>query len=122
MQVAYWFRTGWIGRLSRARRLTGLESGLEEAASAFAHPGRRGSSSEALHQLSARPVGAGGRPIDHKEATMTLATAADLLTAALQAGRGVGAMNVIQIEHVEAIIAGAERSNSPVIVQISGVG
>lgn len=34
-------------------------------------------------------------------------------------GRGIGAFNVIQIEHAEALIAGAEAAESPVILQIS---
>jgi fructose-bisphosphate aldolase, class II len=35
------------------------------------------------------------------------------------AARGVGAFNVIQIEHAEAIVAGAERAGAPVVLQIS---
>ncbi|MCO5998946.1 class II fructose-bisphosphate aldolase [Actinoallomurus rhizosphaericola] len=35
------------------------------------------------------------------------------------AGEGVGAFNVIQLEHAEALIAGAEAANRPVILQIS---
>ncbi|HEY3733650.1 MAG TPA: class II fructose-bisphosphate aldolase [Streptosporangiaceae bacterium] len=35
------------------------------------------------------------------------------------AGRGVGAFNVIGIEHAEAIIAGAEAAGAPVVLQIS---
>jgi fructose-bisphosphate aldolase, class II len=35
------------------------------------------------------------------------------------AGRGVGAFNVIQLEHAEALIAGAEAAGRPVILQIS---
>jgi len=32
---------------------------------------------------------------------------------------GVGAFNVIQVEHAEAIVAGAERAGAPVVLQIS---
>ncbi|MFI8966357.1 ketose-bisphosphate aldolase [Streptomyces sp. NPDC053493] len=35
------------------------------------------------------------------------------------AGTGVGAFNVVQIEHAEAIVTGAERAGLPVILQIS---
>lgn len=35
------------------------------------------------------------------------------------AGRGIGAFNVVLLEHVEAIVAGAERAGLPVVVQIS---
>lgn len=34
-------------------------------------------------------------------------------------GRGIGAFNVITVEHAEAIVAGAERAERPVILQIS---
>jgi fructose-bisphosphate aldolase class II len=34
-------------------------------------------------------------------------------------GRGIGAFNVIQLEHAEALIAGAEAAGRPVILQIS---
>lgn len=34
-------------------------------------------------------------------------------------GRGIGAFNVIQLEHAEALIAGAEAAKLPVILQIS---
>jgi fructose-bisphosphate aldolase class II len=41
------------------------------------------------------------------------------VTTAASAGHGALAFNVIQLEHVEAIIAGAEAARAPVIVQIS---
>ena len=50
---------------------------------------------------------------------MALVPSADVLLPARQAGRGVGAFNVIQLEHAEALVAGAERAGSPVILQIS---
>jgi ketose-bisphosphate aldolase len=43
----------------------------------------------------------------------------DLLTRAREERRGVGAMNVIQIEHAEAIVSGAEQAGRPVVLQIS---
>lgn len=42
-----------------------------------------------------------------------------LLAAARSDRRGVGAFNVVLLEHAEAIVAGAERAGSPVILQIS---
>ena len=50
---------------------------------------------------------------------MPLARTADLVAAAYRAGTGVVAFNVITLEHAEAIVAGAERTGSPVILQIS---
>ena len=50
---------------------------------------------------------------------MPLVSCADVLPAARRAGRGIGAFNVIQLEHAEALAAGAEHATSPVILQIS---
>jgi fructose-bisphosphate aldolase class II len=50
---------------------------------------------------------------------MGLTPTHDIVAAAYAKGRGVGAFNVIQLEHAEAIIAGAEAADLPVIVQIS---
>jgi fructose-bisphosphate aldolase, class II len=50
---------------------------------------------------------------------MPLARTADLVAAAYRAGTGVVAFNVITLEQAEAIVAGAERAGSPVILQIS---
>ncbi len=50
---------------------------------------------------------------------MPLARTADLVAAAYRAGSGVLAFNVITLEHAEAIVAGAEKANRPVILQIS---
>ncbi|MEI7054690.1 class II fructose-bisphosphate aldolase [Nocardioides sp. CCNWLW239] len=50
---------------------------------------------------------------------MTLTTTAALVEAAYREGRGVAAFNAINLETVEAIAAGAETANRPVIVQIS---
>ncbi|WP_255684701.1 class II fructose-bisphosphate aldolase [Actinocorallia sp. API 0066] len=44
---------------------------------------------------------------------------AEIVAAARAAGRGLGAFNVIQLEHAEAIVAGAERARLPVVLQIS---
>src|SRR5882757_2009856 len=43
----------------------------------------------------------------------------EIVEAAAKAGRGVGAFNVIQLEHAEALVAGAEAAGSPVVLQIS---
>ncbi|MCU1404474.1 MAG: ketose-bisphosphate aldolase [Glaciihabitans sp.] len=45
--------------------------------------------------------------------------AAGLVTTARSSRRGIGAFNVVLLEHAEAIIAGAERAGLPVILQIS---
>ena len=50
---------------------------------------------------------------------MPLARTADLVAAAYRAGTGVVAFNVITLEHAEAIVAGAEKADRPVILQIS---
>ncbi len=47
---------------------------------------------------------------------MPLVTTGDILS---QAPLGVGAFNVIQLEHAEAIVSGAEAASSPVVLQIS---
>ena len=43
----------------------------------------------------------------------------DLVAAARARGTGVGAFNVITVEHAEAIVTGAEEADLPVILQIS---
>lgn len=50
---------------------------------------------------------------------MPLAASADILTPARRAGRGVGAFNVIQIEHAQALVAASNATKLPVILQIS---
>lgn len=50
---------------------------------------------------------------------MPLVSSAEILEPAKRRGRGVGAFNVIQIEHAEALVAAAQRVGSPVILQIS---
>jgi len=50
---------------------------------------------------------------------MTLVPAAEIVGPARAAARGVGAFNVIGIEHAEGIVAGAEAAGSPVILQVS---
>jgi fructose-bisphosphate aldolase, class II len=50
---------------------------------------------------------------------MPLTGMADIVGPARAAGRGVGAFNVIGIEHAEAITAGAEAATAPVVLQIS---
>ncbi|MER5307721.1 class II fructose-bisphosphate aldolase [Streptomyces sp. NPDC002773] len=50
---------------------------------------------------------------------MPLTSTDDIVGPAHAARRGVGAFNVVQIEHAEAIVAGAERAALPVILQIS---
>jgi fructose-bisphosphate aldolase class II len=50
---------------------------------------------------------------------MPAAGMGEIIRSAQAAGRGVGAFNVIGIEHAEAIVAGAEAAASPVVLQIS---
>src|SRR3984957_15842808 len=50
---------------------------------------------------------------------MPLASMTEIIGPARAAGRGVGAFNVIGIEHAEAIVAGAEIARAPVVLQIS---
>ncbi|MCO5308275.1 MAG: class II fructose-bisphosphate aldolase family protein [Austwickia sp.] len=50
---------------------------------------------------------------------MTLASLTDVLGPARAAGRGVGAFNVIQIEHAQALAGAAGDAGLPVVLQIS---
>jgi fructose-bisphosphate aldolase class II len=50
---------------------------------------------------------------------MTLARLDEVLADADAGGRGVGAFNVIQLEHAEALVAAAEQTGLPVVLQIS---
>ncbi|MBB5960181.1 fructose-bisphosphate aldolase class II [Saccharothrix tamanrassetensis] len=44
---------------------------------------------------------------------------AAIVSAAVEGGHGVGAFNVIQLEHASAIVAGAEQAGTAVLLQIS---
>ncbi|GAB1817678.1 class II fructose-bisphosphate aldolase [Herbidospora sp. RD11066] len=48
-----------------------------------------------------------------------LTPTAEIVAAARAAGRGVGAFNVIQVEHAQGIVAGAACAGLPVILQVS---
>jgi fructose-bisphosphate aldolase class II len=50
---------------------------------------------------------------------MTLARLGEVLAETVAGGRGVGAFNVIQLEHAEALVAAAEQTGLPVVLQIS---
>ena len=50
---------------------------------------------------------------------MPAAAMREIVGPARAAGRGVGAFNVIGIEHAEAIVAGAEAAGAPVVLQVS---
>lgn len=50
---------------------------------------------------------------------MPLATTGELITDAAAEHRAVAAFNVITLEHVEAVIAGAEAVHAPVVLQVS---
>jgi fructose-bisphosphate aldolase, class II len=50
---------------------------------------------------------------------MPVATMSQIVGPASAAGRGVGAFNVIGLEHAEAIVTGAEAAGAPVVLAIS---
>ncbi|GKQ39373.1 class II fructose-bisphosphate aldolase [Streptomyces sp. A012304] len=50
---------------------------------------------------------------------MSLTTTGELVTGAHAARTAVAAFNIITLEHVEAVIAGAETAGAPVVLQIS---
>ncbi|MHB1599549.1 MAG: class II fructose-bisphosphate aldolase [Acidimicrobiales bacterium] len=50
---------------------------------------------------------------------MGLSTTGEIVEGACTAGIGVGAFNVIGIEHAEAIVCGAEAVQAPVVLQVS---
>ncbi|MFJ9844323.1 ketose-bisphosphate aldolase [Kitasatospora sp. NPDC101155] len=50
---------------------------------------------------------------------MPLTGTGDIVTPAANAARGIGAFNVIQLEHAQAIVAGAEAVGAPVVLQLS---
>ncbi|MFJ7243449.1 ketose-bisphosphate aldolase [Kitasatospora sp. NPDC098652] len=50
---------------------------------------------------------------------MPLTPTGDIVAAAVSANQGVGAFNVIQLEHAEAIVSGAEGAGCPVVLQLS---
>jgi fructose-bisphosphate aldolase class II len=50
---------------------------------------------------------------------VSLALTGEIVGPAARDGRGVGAFNIIGIEHAEAIAAGAEKAGAPAVLQIS---
>jgi fructose-bisphosphate aldolase, class II len=50
---------------------------------------------------------------------MPLVPTASIIESAASRGHGVGAFNVIHLEHAEAFVTGAERVGAPVVLQIS---
>ncbi|MFF7989041.1 ketose-bisphosphate aldolase [Kitasatospora xanthocidica] len=50
---------------------------------------------------------------------MPLTPTGDIVRTAVSANQGVGAFNVIQLEHAEAIVTGAEAAGCPVVLQLS---
>ncbi|GGV38787.1 fructose-bisphosphate aldolase [Kitasatospora herbaricolor] len=50
---------------------------------------------------------------------MPLAATSDLIDRAASSGTAVAAVNVITLEHIEAVVSGAEAASRPVILQIS---
>ncbi|MGW4195111.1 class II fructose-bisphosphate aldolase [Streptomyces sp. NPDC005004] len=50
---------------------------------------------------------------------MPLATTGDLVTRAARAGSAVAAFNIVTLEHIEAVVIGAETARAPVVLQVS---
>ena len=50
---------------------------------------------------------------------MPLVTTGELVTRAATTRSAVAAFNIITLEHVEAVIAGAESAEAPVVLQVS---
>ncbi|GGZ35795.1 class II fructose-bisphosphate aldolase [Streptomyces poonensis] len=50
---------------------------------------------------------------------MPLVTTGELITAAAAARTAVPAFNIITLEHIEAVVAGAESAGAPVVLQVS---
>ncbi|MFD1661669.1 class II fructose-bisphosphate aldolase, partial [Streptomyces caeni] len=50
---------------------------------------------------------------------MTLAATGELVAAAVAERGAVAAFNIITLEHIEAVIAGAEAADAPVVLQVS---
>jgi fructose-bisphosphate aldolase class II len=50
---------------------------------------------------------------------MSLCTTGEIVAAAREGGHAVGAFNVITLEHVEAVVAGAEQARRPAVIQVS---
>ena len=107
------WRTGWCsGRPwpERLRHAVALGTAVGRG------PGGRGVQPGRLRQRLlagvTRATGDGG-------GLMPLTPMATSSGPARAAGRGVGAFNVIGIEHAEAIVAGAEAAGAPVVLQIS---
>ncbi|MDA3630102.1 class II fructose-bisphosphate aldolase [Saccharopolyspora oryzae] len=50
---------------------------------------------------------------------MPLVSTGSVVEAAVRAGLGVGAFNVIGLEHADGLVSGAERAGAPVVLQIS---
>lgn len=63
-----------------------------------------------------RPADLATPDVTHRPA---VGGAVDAVRQTRRAGRGIGAFNVVLLEHAEAIVAGAERAGLPVVLQIS---
>ena len=50
---------------------------------------------------------------------MTLVSTSELVAGARSAGGAAGALNIVTLEHAEAVVAGAESAGLPVVLQIS---
>ncbi len=50
---------------------------------------------------------------------MSLCSTGELVAAAREGGHAVGSFNVVTLEHVEAVVAGAEAAGRPAVIQVS---
>ncbi|MFD8911574.1 ketose-bisphosphate aldolase [Streptomyces sp. NPDC059575] len=50
---------------------------------------------------------------------MPLATTGELVTRAARSGSAVAAFNIVTLEHIEAVVTGAETARAPVVLQVS---
>src|SRR5215831_10879927 len=118
------------GQPDRSRRRRGRRPGARAGARAAVggtaaargrarHRGGGGAGRRAVRRGRLR-AGAGrdpGHPLEGP--LMPAAGMAEIVGPARAAGRGVGAFNIIGIEHAEAVIAGAEAAGAPVVLAIS---
>nr|BFE70891.1 hypothetical protein GCM10020092_041920 [Actinoplanes digitatis] len=91
-----------------------LADAVALSAAAVAAPARRRRRPRDLSTPAARRARPG-----RLRGTAMLTPTAEIVAAARAAGGGVGAFNVITVEHAEAIVTGAEEAGLPVILQIS---
>ena len=104
-----------------------IGGGLAESGAALLDPLRADVASRLTFQRPPRleraalgvRAGCLGRRLPRLGRAVILARLDEVLAEAAAAGRGLGAFNVIQLEHAEALVAAAEQTGLPVVLQIS---